>query len=75
MVFTEPLLYLAFMWSEIGKLFSRRLVFIYHLDNILEIYFDNFFEFARKMKKIYLLGHILSCISKFGHMPKTVEKH
>ena len=55
MVFTG-LLYLAFILSEIGKLFLDNFIFLYCLDNTLEIYFDNFFEVARKNGKMHIFS-------------------
>ena len=38
MIFTEPVLYLAFTLIEIGNIFLDNLFFLFHLDNISEIY-------------------------------------
>ena len=50
MVFMGPVLSLTFSLSEIGKS-SWWFVFLFYLDSIPKIYFDNFFEVAYKIKK------------------------
>ena len=43
------------------------------MDNTFKVYFDNFFEVARKNEKNIYPG-MLPRISKLGHMPKTAGK-
>ena len=50
MVFTGSELYLAFILSEIGKLFLV-VFFMYNLDNTLVIYINYIFEVACKNEK------------------------
>ena len=56
MVFTGPVLYLAFTSSEIVKIFLDNLIVLVCLDNNPKIYFDYFVEVARKNDKIYNRG-------------------
>ena len=51
MVFTGPLLYLAFPWRDIGKIFLLDHFFLFYAENIPEIYFDKFFEFTYEIEK------------------------
>ena len=48
MLFTVSVVFLAFTLSEITKIFLNNLFF--YLDNIPEIYFNNFLKSLRKLK-------------------------
>ena len=73
MVFTAPVLYIAFTSSEIVKIFLDNLIVLVYLDNNPEIYFNNFFVVARKNEKNIKPGHMLPFISKLGHMPQLMK--
>ena len=72
-VFSGPVLYLALMSSEIGKIFFDNLVFLFYLD-IPKNYFDNFFEDIYEIEKNILTGPHASVHFENGPHAKSSSK-
>ena len=72
-VFTGPIIYLAFISSKIGKRFLD-LFFRFYLDIISEIYFDNFFEVTYEIEKYTTTGLHASMHFENGPHAKNSSK-
>ena len=76
MVFTGPVLYLAFTSNEIVKIFLDNLIVLVYLNNNPEIYSDYFFAVARKDDKIYNRGTCFRTFQNWAicqNMPKLLK--